>query len=472
MRSSFLSRITAPFRKRHYEGGAPSRRWRGIPVTPDQAQAAVVARAPTAQRARFVGINAPLGRSALEGWANALVGSGIKSTSAAADEAMRGQINAQFEVWTDHADADGTLDWYGLQLLAAQRLVVDGEAFALLINRPEGLRVRLIDPELVDSSITKDLADGGVIIQGIELDAQGRRRAYHIRQPSLTMTASATLKTVRVDAADVVHLYRKDVAGQQRGISWLSPVLQRLVDMDMWRDAELARQKFSSALVCVITRKQGGDGVPNLGEMSQTPDHSALEGGIRTGTYVVIDDNNYESNFSNPAQIGSETIDFARSLEREIAAGVGMPVHILTGNLENVNYSSIRAGLIEFRQRVEAYQYHLLVRQLLRPVWERWIATEVLAGRIRGTVDAALPVRWTPPKLAWIDPLKDAQSEAEAIAAGLMSRTQAIAARGDDAERLDAEIAADKAREKRLGLDFSAKPTPAANTNLPAAIAA
>ena len=45
-----------------------------------------------------------------------------------------------------------------------------------------------------------------------------------------------------------------------------------------------------------------------------------------------------------------------------IAAGVGLTYELLTGDLSQVNYSSIRAGLIEFRRRMEALQW-----QLLRP---------------------------------------------------------------------------------------------------------
>ena len=61
---------------------------------------------------------------------------------------------------------------------------------------------------------------------------------------------------------------------------------------------------------------------------------------------------------------------------------------------------------------------------------------------------------WLPPKWDWVDPLKDARAEIEQIDAGLKSRTQALAERGYDAEQVDAEIAADKAREKSLGLSF------------------
>jgi capsid protein len=53
-----------------------------------------------------------------------------------------------------------------------------------------------------------------------------------------------------------------------------------------------------------------------------------------------------------------------------------------------------------------------------------------------------------------VDPSKDTRAEIEQIEAGLKSRTQALAERGYDAEQVDAEIAADKAREKELGLAF------------------
>jgi capsid protein len=62
---------------------------------------------------------------------------------------------------------------------------------------------------------------------------------------------------------------------------------------------------------------------------------------------------------------------------------------------------------------------------------------------------------WLPPKWDWIDPLKDARAEIEQIEAGLKSRSQALAERGYDSEQVDAQIAADKQRERALGLTFS-----------------
>ena len=68
----------------------------------------------------------------------------------------------------------------------------------------------------------------------------------------------------------------------------------------------------------------------------------------------------------------------------------------------------------------------------------------------------SLPTKWD-----WVDPLKDANAEIAQIEAGLKSRTQAIAERGYDAEQVDAEIARERDRERRLGLDFRRPGSPA-----------
>jgi hypothetical protein len=117
------------------------------------------------------------------------------------------------------------------------------------------------------------------------------------------------------------------------------------------------------------------------------------------------------------------------------------------------NYSNSRLALLEFRRRIEAYQHAVIVWQLCRQVWARWMDTAVLAGAIDlPDYDQwrreYLACGWLPPKWDWVDPLKDARAEIEQIDAGLKSRTQALAERGYDVEQVDAEIAADKAREQ------------------------
>ena len=57
--------------------------------------------------------------------------------------------------------------------------------------------------------------------------------------------------------------------------------------------------------------------------------------------------------------------------------------------------------------------------------------------------------------------MKDISAEVAEIEAGLKSRSMAMAQRGYDADRVDAEIAADRAREAKYGLDFRRPGSPA-----------
>ena len=108
----------------------------------------------------------------------------------------------------------------------------------------------------------------------------------------------------------------------------------------------------------------------------------------------------------------------------------------------------------------------VLVFQLCRAVWVRWMDTAVLSGALdlpgydsqRRQYQACA---WLPTKWDWIDPMKDASAEILQIEAGLKSRTQALSERGYDAEQVDREIAAERKRELALGLDFRRPGSPA-----------
>jgi len=134
------------------------------------------------------------------------------------------------------------------------------------------------------------------------------------------------------------------------------------------------------------------------------------------------------------------------ALQRSIAAGLGIPFELLSGDLSNTNYSSAKLGLETFRRRVDALRRTVLEPKLLDPVWKRFHTLEYLAGRldIPGYLDdpdAALDVRWLWPQWASLDPSKDADAAVALVNAGIMSRVEAIAQRGRDPEEVLAEIA-------------------------------
>lgn len=277
--------------------------------------------------------------------------------------------------------------------------------------------------------MTRDLPGGGRIVAGVEFDAAGRWVFSHIfpdRPGQLRL-----LRAQRVPADDVIHMFRVDVPGQVRGLSWFAPILLRLRDLDTALDAQLVRQQVA-ALLCGFVVAPDGGAAGFDGETDNGATIPSLEPGQMHKLLPGED-----VRFSDAARIGPEVIDFLRITQREIAAGLGVPYEALTGDLSDVNYSSIRAGLIELRRRVAMVQRSALVHQFPTPVWRRWLTLEVLSGRLRlpsFETDPApfMRVQWVPPRQHWVDPSKDVAAELDAIAGGLMSRREAepVAGRG------------------------------------------
>jgi lambda family phage portal protein len=443
------------------EAGAAGRRWRGASEVKDVQAAIRVTRAVAMRRARALTGNNPHAASGVEAWVSAAIGTGIKPQSAHPDPKVREALNTAFERATDEIDAEAQTDFYGQQRVACRQMVTDGEVFGTLSTTEAGrLRTRLIDADQVDTTVTRRLDGGGAIVQGVEFTADGRRTAYHILPVSNPWPFAPALTPRRVGAEDVVHLFNPIAPGQARGLTWFAPVLLRMRDLDEARDAQLMRQKIAALLTGFIISQAGGN-FTGFGEGTPSID-GVLEGGLEPGVLKVLAAGQ-DIRFSEPARIGAESIDFLKVTEHEIAAGLGVPYALMTGDLSDANYSSIRAGLVEFRRRVEALQHAVIVFKFCRPIWRRWVTLEILSGRLPApgffkNPEPYLSAKWITPRFDWVDPLKDVSAEIAAIEAGLMSRRQAVAARGLDIEELDREIADDRDRAERLKLAFKAQP--------------
>ena len=148
--------------------------------------------------------------------------------------------------------------------------------------------------------------------------------------------------------------------------------------------------------------------------------------------------------FASPSASGGYA-EYMRMQLHAVAAGVGLTYELLTGDLSQVNYSSIRAGLIEFRRRMEALQWQLLVPGLCQPVWRRFVLAAQAAGKLpNGDISAD----WTAPRFEAVDPMKDIQADILAVRAGVMTLKEAIARQGYEPAQVLAEIAADQRRAR------------------------
>lgn len=116
-----------------------------------------------------------------------------------------------------------------------------------------------------------------------------------------------------------------------------------------------------------------------------------------------------------------------------IAAGWRVPYELMTGDLSQVNFSSSRVGLNEFRRMVEAMQWQMIIPTFCQPIWQ-WFCEAAFAAGLIPTAD--VPVEWAPPKFDSVNPLQDATTDLLETRAGFSTIAKQIAKRGYDPRKV------------------------------------
>ncbi|MBN9074869.1 MAG: phage portal protein [Rhizobiales bacterium 65-79] len=435
-------RTTSPTAVRSFDGAAGGRRGGGM-GTFGRINPEVAAAGPQlASRAEYLTQNNPWIAHAVANWVGSLVGPGIMPNAKHPDADTRKALNAYFAAWWDSADIEGRTDFAGLQSIVARSMIVKGEGGALLLGTDDGPRLRIFDPALIDN--TK--IDYERTFSGVEIDENGKRLAYWLLPDNPADSFATFAPSQRVTAESVLHVFRPIGPLQMRGVSWLSPVILPASDFDQYCDALLMSAKVAAMHAGFITNVNGTAGA----EIYDSKDPS-LEPGTLTRLGMGED-----VKFNSPAQL-QQADAFLKNNLRQLAAGLGLPEFMLSGDLSQANYSSLRAGLLPFRQRVEQVQYGVLVPQFLAPCWRAVILHGILSGEIEAPdfgehPELYLKADWLPPRPMQVDPLKDVQATVAELGAGLTSRRKAVAERGWVLEDLDSEIEADRRNEQALGL--------------------
>jgi lambda family phage portal protein len=128
---------------------------------------------------------------------------------------------------------------------------------------------------------------------------------------------------------------------------------------------------------------------------------------------------------------------YSKYLQHRIAAGFDEIYHAMTGDLANVNLSSMRGAMIEQRNLYKGNQ-EFFAEHLCRRIFINWLYSSFLSGEIETVRPRELqqfnepsfqPHRWAMP-----DPLKDVQTSRLKIEAGLSTVTDELAEQGEDIE--------------------------------------
>lgn len=468
------NRIEAGALSGHYEGAGIGRRlstWGLSGAGPNTIASGSLSS--LRSRSRELSRNNPNAQNGIESLAANFVGTGIIPRWRLDNPEKKKEIQELFSDWTEEADAGGVCDFYGLQALVARSLAECGEVLCRFRPRYPGdlltvpLQLQLLEADHLDETFESiNPANGNLIRMGIEFDPIGRRAAYWLFRdhPGEQFFNANTTERVRVPALEVLHIFRPLRPGQARGLPWLTSIIVRLHELDSCEDADLVRRKTAAMFAGFVTEPPIEDTLYSpLGKRTGTDSEGRDVISMEPGTMSMLPPG-MDIKFSSPPEVGDTYEIWVKQALREIAAGMGVTYEQLTGDLSGVNYSSIRAGLLEFRRRCEMLQWHTIIFQFCQPVARRWMDAAVASGLISVSGGYARErrkyyrIEWRAPRWPWVDPLKDAMAAVTEVRAGFRSRSSVIAEMGEDAEDVDRQIAQDAKRADELGLVFDSDP--------------
>lgn len=450
-----LARARARAAIMHYDAATAGRRGASFHAASSDADAAASKRDRLTFIARDMVRNTPFALRAQQVITGNVVGDGIIPKVVNAPDALNKAALALIENYLDTTaiDADGRQNLYGLQRLIMNTIVDSGEVLVvreLQVARPNGplpLKIRVLEPDYLDSTKDGRLPGGNWIHNGIEFDAAGDRVAYHLfdQHPGSDYFRGVGWRSAssRVVAEDVLHIYRQDRPGQMRGVSWFAPIALNLQDLGDYQDAQIMRQKIAACFAAF--RKVGAD--------ANAP--TALGATLSPGLIQDIASDE-EITFSNPPEI-SGFDEFMRGVLRAVAVGMGITYESATGDLSNVSFTSFKAGRMEMDRNISAWQWTMIIPQFLHP-FGRWVLeawASVSAGDL-ATFNAIRAARfdWVPPVRILVDPAREIPALTNAVRSGFASRSGVVRSLGFDPERLTEEIVADGKLAAQEGLIF------------------
>lgn len=385
----------------------------------------------------------------------------IKTDDDRSTNSRERQLNGLWNAWAKST----ACDFHGhmtLAMMQRQAMNAIGESGEVLVRfrreeereiewegqrwRVPAFSLQVLESDFLVSDITPTrLEDGRTLKQGIILDDRGRTEAYRLYQDhpgDIGLISGSRLSQIEVAKEELLHIFDRSGCrpNQLRGVPWLAPVILRLRDFDLFEDATLKRQQCAAmftAFVHDIEAMDEGDESDSADELGEKMEPGIIEL-LPPGKDVKLSDPPGAENYG----------EYTSVVLHSIATGLDITYAALTGNLQEVNFSSGRMGWIEMHKAIEAWRNDLMIDQFLRPVWHKFKMEAELVGAPVGGARAV----FTPPRREMIDPTKEVKAAQTAVRSGFQTLSGVIRELGHDPDTHLQEIAADNETLDNLGL--------------------
>ncbi len=436
--------------KRAYEGASKADGWRpkrgGASANTDHAADAATLRV----RSRALEQNVPYIAQGIRSHSANIIGTGIVPRWLG--NASKEHSDAWVE-WGPYADADGRFDINGLINLAHQTAQRDGEVLVRIRPRkasdglPVPLQLQVLEIDWLDDSRT-GVIDGLTVISGIAYDVLGKVVGYYLfdQHPGELMSRPGRRAGSRlVPASSIIHYFQPSRPGQGRGFPRIAPVIARVRDLSIYEDAELHRKNLETRLGVIASGDveaiaSGSDGVPlvtGTTSMGELPSGNVMQ--VPTGSNITVVEPKAAPGYVEYVKLGLHLI----------AAGAGWTYEMMTGDVREVNFSSARIRMLDYRREAEQEQWLYVIPMLVAPIVRAFADAAELAGRVRR---ASYNVRYATPKWDYVNPKDDVASDLDEVFGGLSTLSEKMRRRGDDPEEVFAEWEKDFDRLKSSGM--------------------
>jgi lambda family phage portal protein len=404
----------------------------------------------------------------------------IKDQAGNLDRAASDQIEEEWEAFCCRGEFDitGEYDAQTFDRLSVRASARDGDVLQLIYRNADnkaGIAFQLLEGQHLDDfyNLLESEHNGNPIRMGVEQDRFRRKLAFWIfsAHPGDFYAYPNDARRVRIPAygtepdapVHAIHVTRSKRPEETRAVPWITPAMDPINMLAGYEEAELVAARAQACKHVFYERSAfAPDGTPlEYAESTSGQLTDEMEPGGTTDLPI-----GYKANMYNPTHPNQAFADFTKDFRRKISAALNCSYNTLFTDLEGVNYSSIRAGLLDERDQWKmAQNWYISTSKQVQ--FEAWLAVQLLKGVFPGLamIDFERIARacvWKPRRWAWVDPQKDIEASKAAVEAKLTTRSRVIADQSNnDFEDTIDELAEEQAYITEKGLDPAIAEKPA-----------
>lgn len=433
------------------------------------------------QRGRMLYMASPVASAAINTNRTKVVGTGLhmkctidRNVLGLSDEAAREwerKTEAEWRMWAErkeNCDALGMNNFYELQQVAIKSWLMSGDVFALIKRyeptpwNPYTLRIHLVEADRISTpngfgksyipNTTEGInpKNGNKVYDGVEVDKRGRVVAYHVCNAYPGQFTTEKIDWTRVEAVgaktglpNILHVMDAERPDQYRGVTYLAPVIETLLQLRRYTESELTAALVQSYLTAWITTET---------DNTEIPFNEVGEGDIAGVEDMPGDQPDNISDSPNEYEMGPGTINhlapgesvtlgnpniptagfesFFKTICKMAGASLEEPYDVLLKEF-NASYSASK-GALEEAWEVFKMRRSWLNSDYCQALYEIWLSEAVAIGRIKapGFFDNPLirsawcGARWDGPAQTHLDPVKEATANEILVAHGWKTNEQ------------------------------------------------